>query len=150
MVATCIKAIIKFVIMSKSVVGQTVFFLASCKAFNGGIADSQGKMPVVLNPIAGESPRGLNIISGTSAELQGFEPGKCYGVKAIEQELYTHPEGHERAGQQVRSFNFDSVGEIGVMEAMREAKSNKPTYLIQPEGAVVPAEQASEEIEANA
>ena len=132
--------------MSKSIVGQAVFFLASCKSFNNGELDKNGKAPLILDPIAGVSPRGLNVISGTSAELSGFVAGKCYGVKAVEQEEYVNPE----TGKTTRSFNFSAVGEVGVMEAMVQANTNKPTFLIQPETAEEKAKVQSEPIGATA
>lgn len=128
--------------MSKSNVGQVVFFLASCKVFNSGNVDKNGKTPLILDPISGTSPRGLNVISGTSAELSGFTPGKCYAVKAVESEPYTDDKGNT-----TRSFNFNSVGEVSTLEAMNQAMSNKPNYLIQPSNVT---KEVAEEVEAEA
>jgi hypothetical protein len=88
-------------------------FVASCKMFNQGEPDEQGKMPMVLVPTAGTSPRGINVISGTSAELQGFEAGKCYAVVANEREVYV-----KDSGEKVRSFDFNAIGQMTAMEAM--------------------------------
>lgn len=127
-------------------VGQAVFFMASCKAFNGGIADRNSLMPVILDPISGKSPRGLNVISGTSAEMNGFEVGKCYGVKAVETEVYV-----DKDGKSVRSFNFSVIGELSVQDAMKEAMNSSPTFLIQPNSSTEEStEDVAEKIEATA
>lgn len=105
-----------------------MLFVASCKSFNNGNVDKNGKEPMVLKPISGTSPRGLNVISGTSAELQGFEKGKMYIVDATEGELYTREDGTT-----VRSFNFDAIAEVNPFEALAHAKSEPVKLLIQPE-----------------
>lgn len=88
-------------------------FVAICSPFNGkGVtADKNGKLPVVLQPISGTSPRGLNVLSGTVAENSGFEPGKTYGVIATER-----PADEEYG----RQFSFTKVGEVSAIEAMSQ------------------------------
>lgn len=117
---------------------NTFNFVASCKLFNSGKTDKKGKMPILLKPIAGQSPRGLNVLSGTSAELQGYKPGKTYVVSATEVEPY-----EKEDGSIIRSFNFDNVGEISPLEALRYAKDDALQVIIQPS-------TVSEEVETTA
>lgn len=86
-------------------------FVAVCTAFKGkdAKADKNGKAPVALQPISGTSPRGLNILSGTVAEQQGFVPGKTYGVMATER-----PTDEEYG----RQFNYTKIGELSALEVM--------------------------------
>lgn len=97
-------------------------FTASVKTFSGGNPDRNGKMPIVLQPISGMSPRGLNVLSGTVAENQGFVAGSVHAVVATEREEF---EG-------TRQFNFSSVGVITPLEAIADAKENKLQLVIQP------------------
>ncbi len=101
-------------------------FVASCKKFNNGNVDTNGKEPLLLKPIAGTSPRGLNVISGTSAELQDFKPGKTYVVSATEGDMY-----EKEDGTSIRSFNFDNVAEVNPLEALRYAKEDALKVVIQ-------------------
>lgn len=90
-------------------------FLAICSTFNGENAkvDKNGKMPVALQPIAGTSPRGLNILSGSVAENTGFEAGKTYLILASERPA------DERHGRQ---FNYAKLGEASLMETIAVKK----------------------------
>jgi hypothetical protein len=89
-------------------------FVASCKPYNQGEPEEvSGLMPLLLEPIAGTSPRGVNVISGSSAQMQGFEVGKCYACKATEREIFV-----KKNGDQVRSFDFSAIGNMTAMEAM--------------------------------
>ena len=98
-------------------------FIAVAKVFNGGEVDKNGKSPIVLQPLSGTSPRGLNVLSGTVAESQGFIPNKTYGVIATEREQY---EGK-------RQFNFSLVGEVSTLDALSMATTSPVKLLIQPE-----------------
>ncbi len=117
-------------------------FVASCKKFNNGNVDTNGKEPLLLKPIAGTSPRGLNVISGTSAELQDFKAGKTYVVSATEGEEF-----EKEDGTMVRSFNFDNVAEVNPLEALRYAKEDALKVVIQP---VAKKKEAEEEVATNA
>ena len=104
---------------------KTYIFVASVKKWNGGSPDKNGNDPILLKPFAGTSPRGLNIISGTSAELQGFTVGKTCVVSATEGEPYTKADGSV-----VRSFNFDNIADVNPMEAIAHAKSDPLKVVI--------------------
>ena len=117
---------------------KTFNFIASVKNWNNGVADKNGKMPILLKPFAGTSPRGLNVISGTSAELQGFKVGTTCVVSATEGEPYDDGDGNI-----TRSFNFDNIAEVSPIEALAHAKSDPLQVVIAPEA-------VAEEIEANA
>lgn len=111
---------------------KTYNFIASVKKWNNGTADGKGMDPVVLKPFSGHSPRGLNVISGTSAELQGFKVGTTVVVSAVETEPYTNP----ATGKVTRSFNFDNIAEINPLEALAHAQSNPLTVEIAAESTV--------------
>mgnify|MGYP001072496525 CR=1 FL=1 len=117
----------------------SVNFVASCKNFNSGNPDKNGKDPILLKPIGGKSPRGINVLSGTSAELQDFIPGKCYAVQATETAPYETEDGRT-----VRSFNFDNLGELSPIEAMEYSTKDTLKFLIQPENAQVEAGEVEE------
>lgn len=103
-----------------------IAFTATVKAWSQGEADKNGKMPLVLVPISGVSPRGLNVISGTSAELQGFKEGTVHAVTATEREVTPENE------QYGRQFNFSSIGTLSPLEALRDAKENPLNIIIKP------------------
>ena len=109
----------------------TTTFVASVKFWNvkegGKPTDKNGHKPLVLIPFGGKAPRGLNVISGSSALLQGFLPGKCYIVTATERPL------DEEHGRQ---FNFESIAEVNPFDALTYSASNPTTVLIQKEVAV--------------
>jgi len=104
---------------------KTYIFVASVKKWNNGSPDKKGMEPILLKPFAGTSPRGLNIISGTSAELQGFTVGKTCVVSATEGEPYTKADGSV-----VRSFNFDNIADVNPIEAIAHAKSDPLKVVI--------------------
>lgn len=104
--------------------------------WNNGTPDKNGNDPMVLIPLGGLSPRGLNVISGTSAELQGFVAGKCYIVNAIER-----PD--EGFGRQ---FNFSSIAEVNPFEALDYAKTEPVKVVIQKADATVVEETVAKEV----
>jgi len=53
--------------------------------FNTDVTDKNGKLPVMLRPVAGKLPNKF-IIAGTIAENEGFEVGKTYLVQIMERE----------------------------------------------------------------
>ena len=77
--------------------------------------DTNGKLPVVIEPIGGESPRGINVMSGTVAENQGLEEGKNYIFKAVH---VGKVESSANAGQMIEGFNLSSLGQLSPMEAI--------------------------------
>lgn len=94
---------------------QSVYFLAKCAEFTSesAHADKNGLDPVVLTPIGGKSPRGRNIVSGTIAESEGFEPGKMYLV------LATHTGQVETEdGEVTESYTYTSIAEYSKQEAV--------------------------------
>ena len=106
-------------------------FIATAKKFNrlGHQFDKHGLQNIVLVPLAGISPRNLNVIAGTVAEKEGFNANTTYVVRGLEQEPYTNPE----TGVTTRSFNYTMIAEIGAMDAfkmLQEDKMGKLTTLI--------------------
>ena len=53
--------------------------------FNTDVTDKNGKLPVMLRPVAGKLPNKF-IIAGTIAQNEGFEIGKTYLVQIMERE----------------------------------------------------------------
>ena len=74
--------------------------------------DKNGKDPVKLRPIAGRCID-ANVISGTSAEVYGFELGKSYVVAINEVDAI------EKDGKSFRQFKFTNLGEAGPIELMK-------------------------------
>lgn len=52
---------------------------------NGGVADKNGNMPIMLRPVAGKLPNRF-VISGTVAANEGFEVGQSYLIDITERE----------------------------------------------------------------
>jgi hypothetical protein len=84
-----------------------------CNAFTTGNPDKNGNMPVILVPLAGKVPN-RNVISGTSAEVLGFEVGKRYFV------AFNETEPSEEYGRQFRIVNG---GEVTAVEAIAAVSS---------------------------
>lgn len=76
--------------------------LVSANPFNQGTPDKNGKMPIILNVIAGKSPNRL-VLSGTVAESIGLTVGKSFLMQVREVE----PDP-----QYGRQFNHQVLGEI--------------------------------------
>lgn len=111
---------------------KTYTFMASAKLFNNGDVDSQGLQPVALLPLTGVSPRGINVISGSSAELQGIEPGNCYAIRATE--IEPTDEGYEpviskKTGEEIRQFNFQMLATVDTFKAV-EASVKTPARIV--------------------
>src|SRR5690606_36659982 len=114
-IVNCI-ALLKFCIMKK-----VVYFLAKVAIFTSESehADKNGKMPVVLTPLGGESPRGRNIVSGTIAESEGFEAGKTYLV------MGTHTGTVETEdSERIESFNYTNLAESDKFETIKYVMDN--------------------------
>lgn len=105
---------------------RTTVFVATVQAWNGkgAKADKKGNMPLVLIPFGGTTPRGLNVINGTSAQLQGFQINKCYIVTATERPY------EEEHGVQ---FNFASIAEVNPFDALTYSGNNPVKVLIEAE-----------------
>lgn len=113
------------------------FFTASAKLFTNGNEDINGHLPMILSPITGVSPRGVNVISGTSAELYEIEKGKSYVVKAteLEPEDKGWQEGaSDKDGNLIRQFNYEKVAEIPIetviAEALRPVKAGEKKLTV--------------------
>lgn len=76
--------------------------LASVNSFNQGTPDKNGKMPVILNVIAGKSPNRL-VLSGTVAESIGLVVGKSFLMQVREVEA---------DAQYGRQFNHQVLSEV--------------------------------------
>ena len=59
--------------------------MVSVNKFNQGTEDKNGKMPVILNILAGKSPNRI-VLSGSVAENAGFEVGNSYLAQCRETE----------------------------------------------------------------
>ena len=100
-------------------------FIATVAAFTGSNenpadADKNGKMPILLNVIAGQAPN-KRILAGTLAERNGFEVGKAYLVQATEVEPDV---------EYGRQFNFTAVKEASLMEVVEAGKHLGPAALL--------------------
>lgn len=106
-------------------------FIATAKRFNkeGHEFDKNGKQNIVLIPLAGTSPRNMNVVAGTIAEREDLKVNTTYVVRGLEQEPYVNPE----TGLVTRSFNFNMIAEINAMDAfkmLQEGNLGKLTTLI--------------------
>lgn len=115
-----------------NVKNQTVVFVGVPKKFSGkqAKADINGKMPWVLDPYCGTSPRTLNVISGTVAEGQGFKEGVRCEIKAVHMGQAPSTVNPDKL---VESFNFSNMGELSFAEAREYRKEEPLAYLIAPE-----------------
>lgn len=107
-------------------------FIATAKKWNkeGQEFDKNGKQNIVLIPLAGTSPRNMNVVAGTIAEREDLKANTTYVVRGLEQEPYVNPE----TGLVSRSFNFNMIAEIGAMDVfkmLQEGNLGKLTTLIQ-------------------
>lgn len=89
-------------------------FVGTVRSFTGSnedpaTPDKNGKMPVILNVVAGKAPN-TRVLSGTVAERAGFEVGKSYLVASNE----GTPD--EEYG---RRFTFDATKEMSAMEIIQ-------------------------------
>ena len=103
---------------------KTTTFVASAKQWNGGKPDKNGLDSVVLIPFGGTAPRGLNVICGSNAQMQGFAENKCYIVTATERPF------EEEHGRQ---FNFTSIAEVNPFDALSFGSANPTKVLIEKE-----------------
>ena len=100
-------------------------FLATVAAYTGSIEqpaspDKNGKMPVILNVVAGQCPN-KRVVAGTVAERNGFITGKAY--------LFQATEGEPDA-EHGRQFNFTAVKEATLMEVVEAGKLLGPAALL--------------------
>ena len=85
--------------------------IASVNPFTKGAADKNGKMPVILNVVAGTCPI-RNVLAGTIAESLKIEEGKTY--------LFSVREGE--ANEYGRTFVYSKLKELNAMEIVGAAK----------------------------
>lgn len=91
--------------------------------------DTNGKLPVVIEPIGGTSPRGVNVMSGTVAEGQNLVEGKNYIFKAVHTGKV---ESTVNPGKMIEGFNLSSLGEVTPMEAIDWYEKKDLHFLIDP------------------
>lgn len=85
--------------------------IVNAAEFNGS-ADKNGASPVILNVLAGKSPN-RTVLSGTVAQMAGFETGKAYLVSCKEGEPdVTYG----------RRFVFSKIKELDALEILQSAK----------------------------
>ena len=88
--------------------------IVSVNTFSKGNADKNGLLPVILNVVAGKSPN-RTVLSGTVAEMNGFETGKTYLASVREVE----------ANEYGRQFVWAKLKEVLAVEIV-EAASKMP------------------------
>ena len=120
---------------------KTTTFVASAKQWNGGKPDKNGLDSVVLIPFGGTSPRGLNVICGTNAQMQGFVLNKCYIVTATER-----PEDPEYG----RQFNFTAIAEVNPFDALTYSSNNPTRVLIEKGDVDMEVQENAAQVEAEA
>lgn len=91
--------------------------------------DTHGKMPVLLNVVAGKCPN-ARVLSGTVAERNGFVVGKCYLTSVSETEPRDYED--EESGDTVttRNFNYSAVAEAGFSEILQAKKELGDPILV--------------------
>ena len=119
-------------------------FVATVVAFMGteenpASPDKNGKMPVLLNVVAGQCPS-KRVIAGTVAERNNFETGKAY--------LFSATEG-ESSMEHGRQFNFSAVKEASLIEVVQAQQLMGPALIIDVVGNEVPT-AVTESIQAEA
>ncbi len=145
--------------LNEKFIGTSVIFLATAKAlsrskdFDSSLdLDTNDKEPVLLDPYAGNSPRGINVVAGTVAESQGFTKGQMHMVKAT----YMGVAESNRAGSEGRkthSFNYALVkGDIDVFEdnVMKWADDRPLNVILPMEPNEEPVIETNEAIETEA
>ena len=88
------------------------FAVVKAVLLENGKADKNGLEAILLEPVAGRMPQ-KRVISGTIADRQLFENGKCYMV-AIEQ----LPDDAQYGEQ----FRFNNLGLLSGLELMKTCK----------------------------
>lgn len=84
--------------------------IVSVNTFSKGNADKNGLLPVILNVVAGKSPN-RTVLSGTVAEMNGFETGKTYLASVREVE----------ANDYGRQFVWAKLKEVSAVEIVEAA-----------------------------
>ncbi len=92
------------------------------------VADKNGKMPVILNIVAGTAPN-KRVLSGTVAERAGMTVGKTYLINCTEGSLQEYEDG-EGNTVTTRSFTFDAMSELTVREILDANKDLGPAKVI--------------------
>jgi len=106
-------------------------FLATVALFEGPIdmpsePDKHGKMPVILNLVAGLCPD-KRVIAGTVAERAGLIVGQCHLIQVTERP----PTDDEIADGYGRQFNFTVVkADLGFSEILQGQKEFGPARLV--------------------
>jgi len=108
-----------------------MFFACSAKLMNHReeLMDINDLYPVILSPITGTSPRGINVISGTSADLYEIEPGKSYFMKATELEEGDKswvPDASDKEGNLIRQFQYEMQFEMPMELVIAQAMAPTP------------------------
>ena len=88
---------------------KTTRFIACVKEANNIKANKRNVRPVILDPVWGTTPRGINVLDGTVAKNNGIECNKAYMFKAIE--LEPNDKGFN-FNITNRQFNFSKLIEV--------------------------------------
>lgn len=89
---------------------KTVYFIGKVSEFisENAVEDRRHEMPVIVVPLAGDTPRRRNVIAGTVAKNDGLEIGKSYYFVAD----YQGKAESRRTGEMVDSWNYTSICEL--------------------------------------
>ena len=90
-----------------------------CSTVTNGRPDKNGLDPMMLTPLAGKAPN-RNVISGTTAQMLGFQLGKRYFVTFNETE----------ANEYGRQFRITNGGEVSVIDAVQSVKELGQPVLV--------------------
>jgi hypothetical protein len=87
--------------------------VATVNKFNNGEEDKNGKLPVILNVVAGKCPN-RNVLSGTVAENAGFEVGETYLIQCRE------IEPSEEYGRQFVYNKMKSLDVVNILDSIKQ------------------------------
>ncbi len=114
--------------------------IAKVSPFEQGNLDKNGKLPVILNVVAGNSPN-RTVLSGTIAEREGFNVGETHLVQVRE----------VAADEYGRQFNFVKLSDnpLKAMDILTASQQVGAATIFDVTGATteVPAENTPVEIE---
>ena len=114
--------------------GFSSMFVATVVQFLGSnddpaTVDTNGKMPVLLNVVAGQCPN-ARVLSGTVAERNGFEVGKCYLTSVSETEPRDYKDEESDDIITTRNFNYSAVAPATFSEILQAKKELGAPVLI--------------------
>jgi len=126
--------------------------MAVAKTFKNGQKFDKGttKAAIAMVPLTGNSPRGLNVLSGTSAELYEIEIGKCYAMQATEQVEGMkgfNPDAEDKNGDCPRQFQFRMLVEVDAWQAVTAGIASPPVIEMASQSVITEDSKEEEEEE---